>query len=132
MSDDLKQKIAALEARMAAADFWADKEKAQAVVKEYQELKNELESGGPGGKYDRLPAVVTIFAGAGGDDAEDWAKMLFDMYRKFSDQKGWPLSVIAQNQNDQGGYRLISFKLEAKNRHQGKEKTYTQPSRSWI
>ncbi|MEK7136317.1 MAG: PCRF domain-containing protein [Patescibacteria group bacterium] len=114
MSDELKTKIVALEAQMQGADFWADKEKAQAVVKEYQELKDELESGGAG-KYDKLNAIITIFAGAGGDDAEDWARMLFEMYRKFVETNGFGLVPLAENQNDQGGYRNISFKISTKN-----------------
>jgi peptide chain release factor 2 len=113
MSDELKAKIAALEAKMATPDFWSDKDAAQVVVKEYQELKEELESGGAG-KFDRLSAIMTIFAGAGGDDAEDWAKMLFEMYYKFAEGRGWAVSFIHDNQNDQGGYRNITFKIEAK------------------
>jgi len=114
MPDELKAKIADLEAQMQGAVFWADKDKAQAIVKEYQELKEELESGGTG-KYDKLNAVITVFAGAGGDDAEDWAKMLFEMYRKWAEQQGYGLQTLTENQNNQGGYRNIAFKISAKN-----------------
>ena len=41
------------------------------------------------GKYDKLPAIILIYSGAGGDDAEDWANMLYGMYRKFAEKKNW-------------------------------------------
>ncbi len=113
MPDELKAKIEKLEAQMAAPDFWLDKNQAQIVVKEYQELKEELESGGVG-KYDKLNAIITIFAGAGGDDAEDWTKMLFEMYRKYAEKNSFLVNILAATGNDHGGYRNISFKLEAK------------------
>ena len=80
-----ENRIKEIEAAMNAADFWADKAKAQALIKELQELKVEAEGGG---KYDSGGAVVTIFSGAGGDDSEDFSAMLFGMYRKFIEQRG--------------------------------------------
>lgn len=109
--EDIEKRIVAVESLMYAADFWADKEKAQATLKEYQELKDALEGVG---KYDRGNAIVTIVAGAGGDDAEDFAAMLFSMYRKYLETQGWPLHVLHSNENDHGGYRNISFEVEKK------------------
>lgn len=108
---ELDQKIAGLEEEMRAVTFWQNKERAQAVIRELQELKDEREGLG---KYDRGPAVVTIFAGAGGDDAEDFAGILFNMYSKYADRAGYTLSIIHQNENDHGGYRNITFVLEGK------------------
>ena len=71
-----QQKIKEIEDAMLEPGFWADKEKAQEMVRKLNDLKRD---GDPEKKYDRGDAVVTIFAGAGGDDAEDWARMLFDM-----------------------------------------------------
>lgn len=96
---------------MTDADFWADKTKAQAMIRELGELKDLLEGAG---KYDKGNAVMTIFAGAGGDDAEDFAAMLLRMYMKYIDQKGWGMTVLHQNENDRGGYRNITFKIEGR------------------
>ncbi len=41
------------------------------------------------GKYDKLPAHLTIYAGVGGDDAKDWADMLFRMYSRYAEKRNW-------------------------------------------
>jgi peptide chain release factor 2 len=97
---------------MAQADFWADKVKAQASIRHLQDLKDQLEGVG---KYDKGNAVVTLFAGAGGDDAEDFASMLLHMYMKFIEKKGWGISFLHENKNDNGGYRNVTFIIEGKN-----------------
>ncbi|OHA90862.1 MAG: hypothetical protein A2832_00770 [Candidatus Zambryskibacteria bacterium RIFCSPHIGHO2_01_FULL_44_22b] len=96
---------------MGAADFWNDKEKAQRDIKELQNLKDEL---AVVGKYDRGSAVMTIFAGAGGDDAEDFAHILLEMYLKFFNKNKWGYSIIHKNENDHGGYRNITLEIDGK------------------
>lgn len=46
------------------------------------------------GKYDKGAATMTIHSGAGGDDSEDWAGMLYEMYEKFAQRRGWKTNVI--------------------------------------
>ncbi len=46
------------------------------------------------GKYDNGPVHLTIHAGVGGDDAKDWANMLFRMYQKYAEKRGWKVSVV--------------------------------------
>lgn len=109
--DDKQKKLAELEAQMTAVDFWADKVKAQAVIKEIADLKAEIAGVG---KYDSGDTILTILAGAGGVDAEDFARMLLQMYLKFFDNKGWSYQVIHQNENDHGGYRNITVEVLGK------------------
>ena len=111
--EENKKKIEELEVKMAEPDFWQDKEKAQAVIREIQELKAAL-SGSKGGPYDHGSAVITIFSGAGGDDSEDFSRILFDMYRKFVEGKGWGMRIIHQNQNDHGGFRNLTFEVDGR------------------
>jgi len=114
MSDKkaIQKKITELEAQMAEPTFWEDKDKAQAIIKEIQGLKIEMEGGG---KYDSGNAVVTIFSGAGGDDAEDFSAILFRMYQRYVENKGWEWKVLHEHSNDHGGYRNISFEVSGKN-----------------
>src|SRR3990167_7001887 len=99
--EEITQRIKELEAAMAAPDFWSNPAQAQAMIKELQDLKAEAEGGS---KYDAGNAVLSIVAGAGGDDAEDFARILYDMYRKFCEKHGWGIRVLHKNENDHGGY----------------------------
>ncbi len=110
--EDIQKKITEVETAMAQADFWSDKVHAQATIKLLQDLKDQLEGVG---KYDKGNAVVTLFAGAGGDDAEDFAGMLLHMYMKFIEKRGWGISFVHENKNDNGGYRNVTFIVEGKN-----------------
>lgn len=104
----IEKRISEIEAAMASADFWSDKDKAQATLREYQDLKARLTGGGG---YDKSDAILSIISGAGGDDAEDFSRMLFEMYGKYAASKGWKISLLSSNQNSVGGYRSISFEL---------------------
>lgn len=110
--EKIQTRITEIETAMAGADFWADKDKAQAMIRELGELKIQAEGGS---KYDSGDAVMTVFSGAGGDDAEDFSGILVRMYKKYCDKKGWGISVIHQNDNDHGGYRNITMEISGKN-----------------
>ncbi|MBP6060537.1 MAG: PCRF domain-containing protein [Candidatus Pacebacteria bacterium] len=115
MSEDLNEienEIAKLEAEMQGPDFWTDKNQAQAVLRELAELKAKKDGVG---KYDKGNAILTIISGAGGDDAEDFAAMLFDMYIKYAGKRGWTLNLIHENKNEHNGYRNISVEIVGKN-----------------
>src|SRR3989338_4869414 len=100
--DPIEARIAEIEAQMGAVDFWADKDKAQATLKEYQDLKAKLAGGGG---YDKSDALVTIVSGAGGDDAEDFSRILFEMYKKYAAARGWNTGLLSANENTMGGFR---------------------------
>ncbi|MEK7193485.1 MAG: PCRF domain-containing protein [Patescibacteria group bacterium] len=51
------------------------------------------------GQYDKQSAVVGIYPGAGGEDAEDWARILFDMYLKYAERRGWKTAVLDHSAN---------------------------------
>jgi len=114
MTDEkqIESRIKEIEAEMSSADFWENKEKAQAAVRELNELKQKLE----GAKViDRGDAILTILSGAGGDDAEDFSAMLLEMYLKYFGKKGWQTSLVHENKNDHGGYRNITIEIHGKN-----------------
>lgn len=120
--EEIEKKILDLEAAMGEADFWNDKNKAQASVRELQELKAALEGVG---KYDRGDAIMTILSGAGGDDAEDFSAMLLRMYRRYGEGRGWGWSQIHANENDHGGYRNVTVEISGPStKTQGKQGPY--------
>ena len=110
--EEIQKKIEEIETAMSSADFWADKDKAQAAIREHAALKDALEGVG---KYDRGGAHMTIFSGAGGDDAEDFSRILLEMYLKLFAKKKWGYSVLHKNENDHGGYRNITLEIDGKN-----------------
>ncbi len=108
--EETQGRIREIEAAMQQADFWSDKMVAQSLIKELHELKVEAEGGG-GDKYAKGSAILTLVAGAGGDDAEDFAHMLLEMYRKFAEGRGWGMRQLHANENDRGGYRNVSVEI---------------------
>ncbi|MBP6879550.1 MAG: PCRF domain-containing protein [Candidatus Pacebacteria bacterium] len=109
--EQIKNRIEEIEAEMQRSDFWLDKNKAQTIVRELQNLKDKKEGLG---EFDRGGAVLSILSGAGGDDAEDFSKMLLEMYYRFFDRKGWSSSIRNKSENDHGGYRNITLDVEGK------------------
>ena len=108
----ISKQIAEIETAMAAADFWNNPAKAQQLIRELGELKTALEGGGP---YDKGGAIMTIFSGAGGDDAEDFSAILLRMYQRYAANQGWQWSVIHANENNHGGFRNITVEIDGKN-----------------
>ena len=110
MSEDSQKRLEEIEKLMASPDFWADKDEAQRVVREYRSLKE----GGDGDGHDAGPATLAILAGAGGDDAEDFARMLRRMYEGYADRSGWGVRELHANENDHGGNRNLLLDIQGK------------------
>lgn len=108
----LKEELMQLEVFQQEPDFWVNKDRAQATIRRIQELKAEIDGVG---KYDAGDAVMTIFSGAGGDDAEDFSAILLNMYLKFCQNTGFAVSVLHKNENDHGGYRNVTIEISGKN-----------------
>jgi len=109
--EEIQKKIQVLEGEMTSPYFWNDKNLAQSKIKALQELKDALDGVE---KYDKNGAVVNIFAGVGGDDAEDFVAMLYTMYSKYIDSKSWQQNILSENQNNNGGYRSITLEIPNK------------------
>jgi peptide chain release factor 2 len=110
MNENAAKRLLEIEQEMSSPDFWSDKERAQQVVREYQMLKE----GGEGGGHDNGPATLAILAGAGGDDAEDFARMLRRMYEGYAENQGWGVVELHANENDHGGYRNVLLDIQGK------------------
>jgi peptide chain release factor 2 len=111
-NSELDAEIAGLESQMQRLDFWSDKEKAQETIKKIKELKDKRDGVS---SLDKGGAVLTILAGAGGDDSEDFARMLFNMYDAYFKRQAYAYFVLHDNKNDHGGFRNLTIEIEGKN-----------------
>ncbi len=112
MEQTIEEEIAILEAAMNEVAFWNDKEKAQATIKRIKELKEKRDGVST---LDKGGAIMSILAGAGGDDSEDFARMLFAMYQAYFARAGYSYTTLHENSNDHGGYRNITIEISGKN-----------------
>lgn len=64
------------------------------------------------GKYDRLNAILTLHAGAGGTEACDWTEMLYRMYMCYCDKQGYTYTELDRLEGDGAGIKSVSFKVE--------------------
>lgn len=67
------------------------------------------------GKYDSLNAILTLHAGAGGTEAQDWVEMLFRMYSRFGEREGFQITVLDKQDGDEAGIKGISFMFAGNN-----------------
>lgn len=66
------------------------------------------------GKFDRYDAIVTIQAGAGGTDAQDWAQMLERMYLRFAEARGWGTHSLERQAGEEAGIKHTTFEIRGK------------------
>ncbi len=111
METTIDQEIMELEAQMVEVDFWNNKEKAHETIRVLKDLKDKKEGVGA---LDKGPAIMSILAGAGGDDSEDFARMLFEMYDAYFTRCGMSYSVLHNHMNDHGGYRNVTIEVLGK------------------
>lgn len=67
------------------------------------------------GEYDRENAILTLHAGAGGTESCDWANMLFRMYCRWADSKGFSYEIIDFLDGEETGYKSITVQISGKN-----------------
>ena len=67
------------------------------------------------GEYDGKKAIVSLHAGAGGTESCDWASMLFRMYSRWADKKGFSLTVLDSLDGEEAGIKSITFEVNGEN-----------------
>lgn len=66
------------------------------------------------GPHDESGAIMTIQAGAGGTDAQDWTQMLERMYLRFSEQRGWKTRLLERQDGEEAGIKHTTFEVEGR------------------
>ena len=87
-------------------DLAAELEQLSSAVGQ-EELKMMLSS-----QQDSLNAIISIHAGAGGTEAQDWAEMLLRMYLRWTEKKGFVTKIIDSLPGDEAGIKSVSFTVE--------------------
>jgi len=82
------------------------------LVKELDNLKLETLLNGP---YDKNNAILSLHAGAGGTEAQDWVEMLLRMYTRWAEQKGFKVNTLDYLAGDDAGVKSVTISIEGLN-----------------
>lgn len=66
------------------------------------------------GEYDESDSLITISAGAGGTDAQDWAQMLLRMYMRWAESKGYRIEVLDSSEGEEAGIKSATIRVSGK------------------
>ncbi len=67
------------------------------------------------GKYDANNAIITLHAGAGGTEAQDWASMLYRMYSRYAEREGYKVEMLDYLAGDEAGIKSVTVKVNGDN-----------------
>lgn len=113
--ENLKKEITDLEQYVAEAVKEKDLSIADEANKKYDELKQTFEELEFlvlfSGKYDRSNAIISLHAGTGGVDAQDWAQILERMFLRFAEKKGWQTELVDRNMGNEAGIKSVSYRI---------------------
>ncbi len=75
----------------------------------FSRLKEDLKFSGP---YDGHDAILSIHAGAGGTDAQDWTQMLLRMYTRYFENNRWKVTTVEESPGEEAGLKSITLEVE--------------------
>lgn len=138
--EEKRKKIREIEAESSKSSFWHDHQNASKKMKELSILQKELEeieelqkliSEGNSqaaeklliklekflyfsGQYDESSAILSIHSGQGGVEAMDWAQMLYRMYTRYFERKGWQFATIDEIPGEEAGLKSVTVSVNGK------------------
>lgn len=83
-------------------------EKYNELLAQFKKLEFFILFSGP---HDRANAILSIHAGTGGTEAQDWAEMLLRMYFRFCEKKGWRAEIIDETRGSEAGIKSITVRV---------------------
>lgn len=81
----------------------------ESLLTQFEQLKDELKFSGT---YDASDVIMSIHAGAGGTDAQDWAQMLLRMYVRWAEQQGLTVHMIDESTGDEAGLKSATLEID--------------------
>ncbi len=115
---DLKKEIRELEELVAVAQKENDTSIDKEVRKKYEELKKKYEELEFlvlfSGEYDKSNAIISIHAGTGGVDAQDWAEMLERMFSRFAEKRNWKITLVDRNVGSEAGIKSATYNISGR------------------
>jgi peptide chain release factor 2 len=112
----LKDSIDDMEILLDLAREESDEQTAQEIEKDLDRLKSSVRDAELklmlGAPQDAMNSIMTIHAGAGGTEAQDWAEMLLRMYLRWAERKGYSTTIIDYQPGDEAGLKSVSMTIE--------------------
>ena len=84
-------------------------EEAQNLTQEYEEREFSLALSGP---HDAGAAIISIHAGAGGTEAQDWAQMLLRMYLRWAEKRGFKTAITDMTEGEEAGIKSVTVEID--------------------
>ena len=81
-------------------------------IASYEQLRIETLLGG---EYDRCNVIVTLHSGAGGTESCDWVEMLFRMYTRWAEKRGFGIEILDHLPGDEAGTKSVTFQINGEN-----------------
>ena len=93
-----------------------DEESIDEVIREIRSIEKDVEGYRIelllSGEYDRNDAILTLHAGVGGSDANDWTEMLLRMYTRWCEKRGFKVETIDYLEGDEAGIKSVTLKVK--------------------
>jgi len=93
-----------------------DEESIDEVIREIRSIEKDVESYRIelllAGEYDRNDAILTLHAGVGGSDANDWTEMLLRMYTRWCEKRGFKVETLDYLEGDEAGIKSVTLKVK--------------------
>lgn len=85
------------------------KKQLEQIDSAFESKKEELKFSGP---FDDHSAIISLYAGAGGTDAQDWTQILFRMYSRYFENNRWRVKVVDESPGEEAGLKSITLEVE--------------------
>ncbi len=108
-----------IEALIELADELGDQESCDEAVRMLSELEAKVSELSietlMQGDYDDADVILSLHAGAGGTEAQDWTQMLYRMYTRYAERKGFKVKLLDFLDGDEAGIKSVSFEVSGEN-----------------